>query len=141
MLNKRGQGLSINTIILIVLGILVLVILAVGFTMGWSNIKDWLTGGDDNVDKIVFDCKQASELENAYAYCSQKRMLDDGTDKLNDVTCYFLSKEKTQYGVVEDETLCSGIVTLKACVATTDAGKTSQLMNTAGDTLEHKACP
>jgi len=36
--NKRGQGEQIWIIIAIILGVLALVIMAVGFTSGWSNL-------------------------------------------------------------------------------------------------------
>ena len=39
-MNKKGQGLSINAIILIVLGIVVLVFLILGFALGWGNLRD-----------------------------------------------------------------------------------------------------
>lgn len=37
-MNKSGQGLSITTLILIVLGVVVLVVVILGFTIGFENI-------------------------------------------------------------------------------------------------------
>ena len=41
-MNKRGQGLSTNAIILIVLGVVVLVVLIGGFTIGWGQMAPWI---------------------------------------------------------------------------------------------------
>ena len=41
-MEKRGQGLSTSAIILIILGVVVLVVLIAGFTIGWSALKDYI---------------------------------------------------------------------------------------------------
>lgn len=42
MLNKKAQGMSTSTIILLILGIVILVILILGFTLGWDKIAPWM---------------------------------------------------------------------------------------------------
>ncbi|MEK6819827.1 MAG: hypothetical protein AABY03_01350 [Nanoarchaeota archaeon] len=57
MINKRGQGLSVNAIILIVLGIVVLVLMVLGFTIGWSKILPFIS--TNNADTLVTACSIA----------------------------------------------------------------------------------
>ena len=97
-MNKRGQGLSVNAIIMIVLGVVVLAVLILGFTMGWKNIAPWL-GGGDNVDTIVKACDVACGTQSVYDYCTVKRDLKADGVELKDVTCNYLAKEKSVYGV------------------------------------------
>jgi len=62
VMNKKGQDLSLTTIILIVLGIAVLVFLIWGFSTGWTNLWDRVTaftGGGVNVDSVKQGCELA----------------------------------------------------------------------------------
>ena len=99
-MNKRGQGLSVNAIIMIVLGVVVLAVLILGFTMGWKNIAPWI-GAGNNVDNIVTACSVAGNTQSKYDFCTVKRELktEDGTFK--DVNCFALAgiKEFSKYGV------------------------------------------
>lgn len=88
-MNKRGQGLSTNAIILIVLGVFVLAILVVGFMVGWNRIAPWLS--NENVDNVVNSCETACTSGNVFSYCSKVRNLNDG-EKAIDATCYALSR-------------------------------------------------
>lgn len=98
MQNKRGQGLSTNAIILIVLGVLVLVILIAGFTLGWGKIAPWIKT-ESNVGQISQACQLACSTLAKYNYCSVGRELftEEGTEE--DVSCYFLSEKRTKYGI------------------------------------------
>jgi hypothetical protein len=73
MLNKRGQGLSTETIILIILGIAVLVILILGFTIGWQKVAPWLSSS--NVDTVVNQCQASCNTGDTYSYCSSQKTL------------------------------------------------------------------
>lgn len=73
MLNKRGQGLSTNAIILIILGVVVLVALIMGFTMGWSKLAPWIS--TDNVQSIVTQCEVACSTSSVFDYCIKEREL------------------------------------------------------------------
>ena len=113
MENKRGQGLSTNAIILIILGIFILVILIVGFTMGWDTIAPWLS--KENVDDVVTSCALACNTLSEYDFCSQKRVLiDEEKNEYRDITCHALSAgvitEVSKYKVEKCDALdCAAI--------------------------------
>ena len=80
-MNKRGQQMTLTTIIAIVLGIAVLVFLIFGFTTGWNNLWDKVTnygGGSSNVDTIVQACDIACSTGSEYNYCTLNRTLKTG---------------------------------------------------------------
>jgi len=114
MQNKRGQGLSTNAIILIILGVVILVVLILGFTMGWKTILPWI--GGDNVDTIVNQCAAACSTQSVYDFCTKQRTLKssdlptaDGKEKIED--CLFFStyenKDSETYGIEACPGLCS----------------------------------
>lgn len=74
--DKKGQELTLGTIILIVLGVVVLIFLIYGFSTGWGNLWQRITGlggGKVNVDTIRTACILACEQGNNYAFCTQER--------------------------------------------------------------------
>ncbi len=76
MMNKKGAEMTIGTIIIIILAIVVLVVLIYGFTSGWGNLWDRLTGfggGKVNVQNIVDGCKVACSTSSAFDYCQKVR--------------------------------------------------------------------
>jgi len=89
-MEKRAQGLSINAVILIILGLAVLIVLALGFTQGWNKILPWISGEKNNVDTIYRACETACGSESLYNYCSVKREIGDGISTYKNVTCYTL---------------------------------------------------
>ena len=98
-MNKRGQGLSITTLILIILGVLILVGLIFGFTMGWNRLLPWLKPSN-NVDDVVRQCSVACGLDQAYNFCTMKRtLMAEDTEPIEDTTCYILAKKRSQYGI------------------------------------------
>ena len=111
MLNKRGQGLSTNAIILIILGVIILVILALGFMMGWDKLFPFLPS--DNVETIKTSCASACATGNTYGFCTQERTLkaDDLPGGVKEVkgNCSFFSDstntDYVKYGIDE----CSSI--------------------------------
>ena len=74
MLNKRGQGMSINAVIIIVLGIIVLAVIILGFSLGWDKFVPFLSPSN-NVDEIRENCEFACRQNQQYAFCSQPRDL------------------------------------------------------------------
>jgi len=108
MENKKAQGLSITTIILIILGVIVLVMLIVGFTMGWGGLKDWIAPSN-NVQQIVSQCGIACASGVKYDYCFVKRDLKSEDEDLKGVSCYTLSKERSQYGIEDCSAISCGI--------------------------------
>jgi len=106
--NKRGQGLSTNAIILIVLGVVVLVILITGFTLGWSKIAPFLS--KDNVDTITTNCEIACSTNAKYDYTGKIRELNDGEIKIK-TTCKILAKTFTKYQISS----CPSINAIQNC--------------------------
>jgi len=114
-MNKRGQELSISTIIMIILGLAVLVVLVIGFTIGWQKIIPWISS--NNVDTIVNQCQAACSTNNVYGYCSMNRTLkaddlpkiDDKTVKEITATCYYFSTnaDYLKYNIAPCPGLCS----------------------------------
>ena len=88
-MNKRGQELSIGTLILIVLGIIVLVLLVLGFSIGWENLfsKIGIFQGSD-LSSMVTACKVAVSSKSDASYCEFKKVkLDDG--KVHEINCQY----------------------------------------------------
>ena len=99
MENKRGQGLSVNAIILIVLGVVVLVVLILGFTIGWDKVAPWIKTSN-NVDTIAQACSTACTTGSVYDYCSVNRELNDGTRKITTSCATFsVYSNYSQYGI------------------------------------------
>jgi hypothetical protein len=98
-MNKKAQGLSTNAIILIVLGVVVLVILIAGFTMGWSNIAPWLSS--ENVGTIASSCETACSTNNIYSFCTKNRELVDAEKQKFTATCENFATEEDykKYGI------------------------------------------
>lgn len=73
VMDKRGQGLSTTAIVLIILGVIVLVVLVIGFTIGWNQFSPYLAS--NNVNTVVNSCSAACSSGNIYDYCSLNRTL------------------------------------------------------------------
>lgn len=71
--NKRGQDLSVGTLVLIVLGVIVLVLLALGFSMGWGNLwnKINIFAGASDVDTKRSACLTAVSSNQHHAFCKE----------------------------------------------------------------------
>lgn len=95
---KRGQGLSVNAIILIVLGVFVLAVLIVGFTLGWGTLKDRIIPSN-NVDTIANSCAVACSTQSKYDFCTAPRDLKAADAELDSVTCNYLAEKQTKYGI------------------------------------------
>jgi len=79
MQNKRGQELSIGTLVLIVLGIIILVLLILGFSMGWSNLWEKINifGGGTTLEAVAERCKLVQSNSNV-GYCQTFMEVTDG---------------------------------------------------------------
>lgn len=94
---KKAQGMSTNTIILIVLGVLVLVILAVGFIMGWDKIAPWLSKA--NVDEVAQQCGIACSTGKVYDFNVKVMELTDEDKVEVKTSCLVLANEFTKYAI------------------------------------------
>ena len=144
MQNKRGQGLSTNAIVLIVLAVIVLVLLVIGFTAGWDKLAPWL-GSSNNVDVIVQQCSVACSAQGTYDFCMKERDLtpEEKADELLDVSCYYLSEKKTMYGIESckdiDCNIFSEVVSAKVeCAKTT--GAPTEITYLTADGQDTKTC-
>lgn len=88
--NKKAQGMSTQTIILLILGLIVLVALIWGFMTGFSGFKKIIS--PSNVDKIVDACATSCSFQNQYDFCSGERELR-ATEKNTKIktSCYVLA--------------------------------------------------
>jgi len=73
MLNKKAQGMSTNTIILLILGLILLVALIAGFSTGWKAFKN--VTNPTNVDAVRDDCSSACSIKQEFDFCSTDRIL------------------------------------------------------------------
>jgi hypothetical protein len=134
-MNKRGQGLSTNAIILIILGVFVLAILILGFTLGWSKIAPWIS--TTNVDDIVTSCSVACSTNSQFGFCSSKQNLRADGVKLEDVTCNYLAKNQTQYGIETcPQITCDNIVFLLGAGADNLLDENDCLPEHSGKTIQ-----
>jgi len=102
MKDKRGQGLSVNAIIMIVLGVVVLVVLIIGFTIGWAKLLPFLS--TNNVENIKTSCSVACTTGSTYDFCTQSRTLkaDDlptGEEEVVGNCSFFTTGNYTKYGI------------------------------------------
>ena len=70
--NKRGQELSTNTVIILVLAVLVLVFIIIGFSVGWNRIFPFISP-PNNVKDVADKCGLACSTQDQYGFCSSKR--------------------------------------------------------------------
>ena len=84
-MDKKGQELTLGTIVLIVLGIAVLVFLIFGFTTGWGQLwsKIGAFGSDSNVEDVKLDCKTDCLAGEESSFCLEKKTLKVFNEKGN----------------------------------------------------------
>ena len=105
--HKKAQEMSTTTIILIILGVIVLVVLVLGFRMGWDKVLPFLSS--NNVQNVVTACGTACATGSQYDFCTAPRTLKaDGlaeADKLGSCKKFATDAKYSSYGI-ED---CSSI--------------------------------
>ena len=99
MYNRRGQGLSTSAIVLIILGIIVLAILILGFSVGWNKLFPFVN--TNNVDNIKTSCNLACSTSSQFDFCSTTREVNDGTTPKFEATCHELATNEAyaNYGI------------------------------------------
>ena len=88
-MNKKGQELSTNAIIMMVIGIIVLVVLVLGFTIGWNRLLPFVS--TNNVQNIVTACSTACSTGSTFDFCQSPREVKDGTNDKFEATCHELA--------------------------------------------------
>ena len=79
--------------------------------MGWARIAPWLS--TTNVDTLVTACGAACSTNSVYDFCLKPRDLKADDVKLKDVTCNYLAKEQTIYGIEKCNSIsCDDVVVL-----------------------------
>lgn len=142
--NRRGQGLPTSTIILLILGVAILVILILGFVIGWNKILPWLSAS--NVDDIKTACDNACLMNSEYNFCLSTRNLKSDTEELKEITCNFLAQKKPIYNIAACSSItCDNVVIVELAAGeqidskcTDNTGKVIQALS--GDTLVSKEC-
>lgn len=95
MINKRGDTNWV--LITLILGIIVLIVLAAGFMLGWNKVLPWLS--TSNIETMVTQCQIACTTNSKYGFCLQNRTINDGEkDIAVNVTCEQLSVQYPSYG-------------------------------------------
>ncbi|MDO8459813.1 MAG: hypothetical protein Q7S74_01765 [Nanoarchaeota archaeon] len=86
-INRKAQDLSVGTLILIVLGIIVLVLLILGFSLGWSNLwsKINIFQGGGDLESVISACTIAASSNQQFSYCQdfKKVKVDSTTQYVN----------------------------------------------------------
>ncbi|MFH1248782.1 MAG: hypothetical protein V1660_01375 [archaeon] len=115
--NKKAQGLSINTVILLILAIIVLIVIISGFSMGWGSMWGRVQGffSKTNVDVIANTCSIQCTTNQAYEFCNSQKTL-----KIERINLGLIVAEK-----------CTGDGEILSCIATCDyfKGKITGLDN------------
>jgi len=105
--NRRGD---VNWVLIsLVLGVIVLVVLALGLTGAWKTFLPWLSI-DNNVNTIVNQCQVSCTTSDVYGYCNMEKTLrsTDLPDKEAKGTCNFFATDSAyvKYGVDPCPGLC-----------------------------------
>ncbi len=93
-LNKKAQGMSTSTIVLLILGIVILVVLILGFSLGWDRLAPWIKP-DNNIDTVKASCSIACSTNAQYEFCNDLKDVDDGENDEFQQTCYQLATNST----------------------------------------------
>ena len=108
-MNKRGQEMTLGTIIAIVLGIAVLVFLIFGFSQGWGNLWDRITnlgGTNNNVDTIVQACALRCSAGDKYGFCQEERKVNYGDGTWEKGSCQSLKEKSNKISIDSCDISC-----------------------------------
>lgn len=92
-MNRKGAEMTIGTIVIIVLALIVLVVVALGFTTGWKNLwsKVNVFSGGNNLATVGQACSIACEAGDVNGWCYVKREWKNEKKELKSGTCHALS--------------------------------------------------
>jgi len=99
LLDMNNKGDTNWVLIMLILGVIVLVVLAGGFVVGWNKLLPFLS--TENVGTVVTQCQVACTTNSQYGWCTQKRTVNDGENEIaKDVSCSVLVSQYKTVGVV-----------------------------------------
>lgn len=132
MVNKKGQEMSVSTLVLIVIGIVVLVMLILGFSMGWQNLwgKIGILGGGSGVETVVQACNIAATSDATASYCSEFKQVTLTGGIKSYVNCQYSDVDKA----VTKKLTCVGDPVKEYCVALANATTSSKTLQAVKDT-------
>lgn len=101
-MNKRGADIT-TVIIFLVVGLVVGVILILGFSTNWQIFSSIFSSGN-NVNTIVTQCQTSCATSDSYGFCTQNRTLKapdlpDGQKELIS-NCHDFATNYPIYGIV-----------------------------------------
>ena len=97
-INKKGQGLTSSTLILLVVGVIVMVIVVLGFTKGWNFFTDLFNTGSIDMEAISQKCGLLASTGGG-GYCTDR--IEIGKDK------YINCKHAETLGITSTGNACS----------------------------------
>ncbi len=107
-MNKRGQGLSTETLIITLLAVGVGILVIVGFTVGWDKMIGFFKKTDIDITLISENCEIAAG-QGAAGFCSNKMMISSK----NYVNCPY-AIEKLGVKINSQQPTCDELASAKA---------------------------
>ena len=139
-MSRKAQELSITTLVLIVLGVVILVLLILGFTQGW----DWIISKfsilpGQSLETVAQSCNIAAQGGLAIDFCSFKKVKVDGRTEY--VNC---EDSRIEAGLSPDidfsdvRSRCADSASLDYCKNQLNAGSTAVLVGTCTENSDRK---
>ncbi len=109
MLNKIKRRLSVNPIIMVALGVVILAVLILGFTSGWISISGLtIIQTSNNVQTIIDSCSAACETSSAFSYCTIKRKIKLDESELSRINTDLVNVDR--YLKLKDRKSCNELL-------------------------------
>ncbi len=109
-INKKGQGLTSSTLILLVVGVIVMVIVVLGFTKGWNFFTDLFNTGSIDMEAISQKCGLLASTGGG-GYCTDR--IEIGKDKY--INCDYAVKNLGAQVENAPSGGCGGNVSTQIC--------------------------
>jgi flagellar basal body-associated protein FliL len=107
--NKRKDKRGRRNRIIILLGVVVLVVLILGFTMGWISISGLIIiQTSNNVQTILDSCSAACETSSAFSYCTIKRKIKLDESELSRINTDLVNVDR--YLKLKDRKSCNELL-------------------------------
>ena len=141
MKEKKGD-MTIGTLIAIILGLVVLVLLIVGFTGGWNNFMDKLNlrgNADSTLSDVESACTLACSVDSVADYCSVKQTLKNGGESVQ-MSCAEI-ENRGGFVQLDGKEIELGITcNKKLCTSTIELVKAGELCKENNDCIKDYSC-